>query len=355
MAEKTTKPPVRKKSAVAVKQELLDTVAETQKLLEETRESKPEERIEARAIAAAVATADELSAEGVLKSITELRASVGKLLVQLADKLDAEVEKFGQVKKAIAAKEKELAEIYEIQRSATTLAALIESQQRKREDFDTEMAAAKEELSQEIDQTRTAWESERKGRETQQKEFDAAEQKRRAREKEEYQYAFAREQQLTRDKFEDEMEKQQRELADTRQQQERELAGREKALAGQEADFAQLRQRVENFPKELDAATARTAKESSARAESDAKSREELLKRDFAGERNVLTTRIAGLEHTVTEQSEQLARLSQQSEKAYAQVQDIAVRAIEGSATQKSLMNLQQLLAEQSRRSGENK
>jgi hypothetical protein len=56
------------------------------------------------------------------------------------------------------------------------------------------------------------------------------------------------------------------------------------------------------------------------------------------------------LERTVQEQAEQLARLQQQAEKAYSQVQEIAVRAIDGSASVKQLANLQQLLAEQVRK-----
>jgi len=64
----------------------------------------------------------------------------------------------------------------------------------------------------------------------------------------------------------------------------------------------------------------------------------------------VLTTRIAALEQTVKEENQQLAKLAQQSEKAYTQVQEIAVRAIEGSSSFKSLTSLQQLLAEQGRK-----
>jgi hypothetical protein len=71
----------------------------------------------------------------------------------------------------------------------------------------------------------------------------------------------------------------------------------------------------------------------------------------LAGEKNVLTAKIAALERTVKDQAEQLTRLQEQAEKAYAQVQEIAVRAIEGSANTKQLAHLQQLLADQARKS----
>jgi uncharacterized coiled-coil protein SlyX len=53
---------------------------------------------------------------------------------------------------------------------------------------------------------------------------------------------------------------------------------------------------------------------------------------------------------TVTEQNEQIAKLSQQVEKAYSQVQDIATKAIESTSQSQSLTKLQQLMAEQTRK-----
>ena len=64
----------------------------------------------------------------------------------------------------------------------------------------------------------------------------------------------------------------------------------------------------------------------------------------------MLTAKIASLERTVKDQAEQLVRLQEQAEKAYTQVQEIAVRAIEGSANTKQLAHLQQLLADQAPR-----
>ncbi|HSV16040.1 MAG TPA: hypothetical protein VLI90_17390 [Tepidisphaeraceae bacterium] len=235
------------------------------------------------------------------------------------------------------------------------MTALIESQQRRRDEFETELARDKEELTREIENARAEWDAERKSREAEQKEFAAAEQKRREREREEYRYAFAREQHLAKDKFADEMAKAEKSLAERTADAERQLSLREQAVAEREQELDALRARVEASPKELDTAVARAVKEATDRARADFTAREELLKREFAGERNVLTTRITALEQTVKEQSEQITRFAGQAEKAYAQVQDIAVKAIEGSAASKSLAGLQQLIADQSRRGSQEK
>ena len=76
---------------------------------------------------------------------------------------------------------------------------------------------------------------------------------------------------------------------------------------------------------------------------------EELLKREFDGERNVLTIRIESFERRVKEQDAQITKLSNQLEKAYQKVQDIAVKTIEGSSNFKSIASLQQLMQEQTR------
>jgi len=346
MAEKA---PAKKRPP---RQQMLDALAESEKVVAERREAqaKPEEKIEARAVGQAVAIADELSTEGVVKSIGELKSVVGRMLTQLSDRLEEQVARYVQIQRAIVAKDAELKEIYEIQRSASTLTALIESHDRKREQFEADLAQTRRDLDGEIEQARSAWDQEKKQREAEAKERDAAEQKRRQRDQEEYRYVFARDQQQARDKFADETAAARKELDQRMATAQRDLQERERAMKAREDEMANLRQRVEGFPRELDAAVAKAVKEATLRQQQDAAGREELLKREFAGEKNVLTTRITSLDQTVKEQGEQIVRLLAQAEKAYSQVQEIAVRAIEGSGSAKQLASLQQMLAEQARK-----
>jgi hypothetical protein len=348
MAEKTSskkRPP---------RQQMLEALAESERSVAERRETqaRPEEKVEQKLAAQAVAVVEELSTEGVGKAIGDLKSVVGRLLSQLSDRLEEQVSRYVQIQRAIVARDAELKEIYEIQRSASTLTALIESHEQQRSRFEAELAEMKRQLEREIEQTRGDWEREKRQREAEAKERDAAEQKRREREKEEYRYAFAREQQQARDAFLDETAKAAKDLAERKAAAERELAERERVLKAREDELAALRKRVDGVAAETEAAVARAVKDATSRQQQDAASREELLKREFAGERNVLVTRIGLLEQTLKEQAEQVARLQDRSDKAYGQVQDIAVRAIEGSATAKQLTSLQQMLADQGRKGG---
>jgi hypothetical protein len=355
MEEKKAQP--KKLSMTSTKQEMMEAYQSLLKQMEEKREAelKPEKKLEEKRAKEIVQVAEALSAEGVAKEISNLKIEMGKELTQIADKLEEEVNKFNATQKAIALKEKELQELYEIEKSAMTLAALIETQNQKRQQFEAEMAARKEELNQEIQTQRAEWAKEKEEYEAEIKERDAAEKKRREREKEEFEYSFKRQQQLTKDKFEDEKAKLGKEIQLTRERMEGELTGRERIIAEKEAELNELRKKVSLFPKEMETAVAKAVKETTEKLNLEAKNREELLKKEFVGEKNVLTTRIESLEKTAKEQSAQITGLTQLLEKANQKVQEIAVKALESSANFKSITSLQQLLTEQTRKPAQEK
>ncbi|MBI4619502.1 MAG: hypothetical protein HY739_04995 [Desulfobacterales bacterium] len=334
------------------KQEMLATYNALLKQLQEKEETelKPEKKMEEKKMKEVVDVADSLSSEGVVKGIGSLKLEIGKMLTQISDRLEEEVNKFKGIQKAIEIKEGELKEVYEIERLAATLAALIESQNQKRQEFESEMVGRKEELNREIQTIRSEWGKEKKEQEIATKEREAAEMKRREREKEEYHYTFEREQQLAKDKFEDEKAKLEKETQHKKEQMEKDLAEREKAVAGREEELNELQKKVSSFPKEIETSVNKAIKETTERIMLEATNKENLLKKEIDGERNVFTTRIQSLEKTVKEQSEQIAKLSQQLEKSYQKVEDIAVKAVEGSSNLKSLTSLQQLVTEQTRR-----
>ena len=318
-------------------------------------ELKPEKKLEEKKAKEVIQVADSLSSEGIAKETSNLKIETGKMLAQISDRMEEEINRYKAIQNAVALKEKELQELYEIEKSAMTLASLIESQNQKRQAFESETVAKKEALNQEIETQRAEWEKEKDDYEAVVKERDLAEKKRREREKEEYDYAFKREQKLAKEKFEDEKAKLEREIQLKKEQMEAELKIREKAIAEQEAELNDLRKKVAAFPKEMEAAVNKAVKEVTEKLNLEAKNRDEIQKREFAGEKNVLTTRIESLEKTVKEQSERIVKFNQQLEKAYQQVQDIAVKTIEGTSNAKSLANLQQWVSDQMKKPSQEK
>jgi len=351
MTENKTEQP-HKLSMSNTKQEMLKTYNALLKQLQEKKEEelKPEQKVEEKRAKEVLEVASSLSSEGVVKGISSLKLDMSKMLTQISDKLEDEVTKLNGIQKAIDIKEEELKELFEIEKSAATLAALIEAQNQKRQEYESEMVQRKEDLTREIEETRTEWETEKEKYEMETKEQNSVEKKKREREKEEFQYTFKREQQLLKDEFEDEKAKLEREIQLKREQMEKELTERETAIREKEGELNELRQKVGASPKELETVVNKAVKETAERITIEATNKEQLLNKEFEGERRVLTTRIESLEKTVKDQTEQISKLSGQLEKSYQKVEDIAVKAIEGSSNLQSLSNLQQMMADQSKR-----
>lgn len=342
----------KKLAMTNTKQEMIQAYNTILKQLEEKQagELRPEKKIEEKKTREAVQVAASLTTESVGKEIAELKLEIGRTLTRISDQLEGEVNRFVAIRSAITAKEKELQELYEIEKTAMSLAALIESQNQKRQEFAAEMENKKEILRQEIDTTRGAWEKEQEDYDAGVKERDAAEKKRQAREKEEFEYTFKREQKLATDRFTYEKAKLEKELKDKKEQLENELKSREAAIAEREAELNDLRKRTAQFPKELETAVGRAVKEISERLLLEAKTKEELLKKEADGERNVFKARLESLEKTAKEQGERITVMTKQLEAAYQKVQDIAIKTVEGSSSFNSVASLQQLLSEQMRK-----
>ena len=129
----------------STKQELLDAYHDLEAKIEAKNEAelKPERKIQEKKAEETMSAVKDITQEKVLRDIDNLRAETGRLLGQLADKIEAEVKRLGDIQAAIALKDREIKEIYDIDRSAATLAALIEAQNIRRQDFEEEMAAKK--------------------------------------------------------------------------------------------------------------------------------------------------------------------------------------------------------------------
>jgi hypothetical protein len=355
MEEESVKP--RDLTMSNTKKEMMDTYNELLKKIKEKEKTglKPEKKIEEKKKKDVVGIAETLSLDGVVNGISNLKLEIGKRLTNISDGLEEEVNKFQKIQNAIEVKEEELRELYEIEKSAESLAALIESQNIKRGEFESQMAVRRLELEREIQAIRADWEKDKKSHEALIKERDLMEVKSRERDKEEYKYSFKREQQLAKDAFEDERKKIERANQLKKEQMEKEFSEREKIISERETEFNDSQKRIIAFPKEMEEGINKAVKEATEKIKLEAKNREDLVKKEFDGERNVLTTKIQSLEKNVKEQGVQIVKLSEQLENAYQKVQDIAAKSVEGSSNTTSLANLQQFLSEQSRKQQQEK
>ena len=354
MADKATG---RKVSDKSTKQEVLEAYQTLAKKIDEKRagELNPEKQIELKKAEEAIKTADAISTDTIDRSIGNLKADIGMMLAEVSDKLAGEVRQYQAIRKAVETRQKDLQELYGIEKAAATLAALIESQNEKRREFEAELVEQKDTLNREIEAVRDDWDQEKKRHELEIKERDTVEKKARDREKEEFYYVFKREQQGVKDQLRDEKLALEKEILVKKETAAKELAEREKAIATAERELAELRQKAAAFPKELETTVAKAVLDATEKIKLESKNREELARKEFEGQRNVFTTRIESLDRAVKELTEQNTRATKQLEIAYQKVQDIAEKAIEGSSQAKSFAELQKMLADQSRKASQDK
>ena len=343
---------IEKPTMSNTKKEILEAY---DRLLKENRakaqaQVQPEKKIEEKSRKEALDVADAFSTENVVRDILNLKMEMGKTLTGLSEKLEEAVNSYTKVQKAVSIRQDELKEIYEIEKEAETLASLIDAQHEKRISFEQEMADKKAALNEEIEKQRAEWAREQKLHDKVEQESEEMEKKRRKREKDEYEYAFKREQQLAKDAFDDEKARNAKEIENRKREMEKDLAEREAAVSASEEELAMLREQAQGIQGRIEQAVNAAVKETAEKMKQEAKNAQDMLKKEFDGERNVLNARIENYEKTVKEQGEQILRLAQQAEDAYRKVQDIAVKAIEGSSSAGAFSGLQNLISEQSSR-----
>lgn len=338
-----------KRSARKPKEEMLSAYTEALQQQPDLGEAQlnPEKIVEDKKAKSAVQVAEALSAAGVSKEIYALKTEIGRMLSELADKLDQQVGRFTDVQKAIAVKEQELREVYEIDKAAASLAALLEAQNQRRADFENEITGKKDALETEIRATRERWDKERKEWELRVKEQETAALQKREREKAEFEYTFQRDQQQAMDKLNDDKARLEKGLQTQKETLEKEWAERARVLKAAEAELNELRARAVKFPAELETAVGKAVKETTEKLTVAASANLALVKKEFEGERNVQNARIESLQAAVQQQTEQITKLAKQHELAYEKVQNIAVKAIEGSGNLKTVSAFQDMLADQ--------
>lgn len=334
------------------KKEMLDLIEKlNNEIKNKEKENLNPEKIKQEARQKAIVEdADKIVDAALTTHIHQLKVSINKELTTLSDKLEAEAEKYENLKNAIEIKEAELNEIYGVEKATAELAIILEVQKTAKTDFDNEMREKREQLENEliekkikleneVKETREQWEKEKTTRQLIEKEAKNNIEKERKRENEEYEYQLKRRRQLEENRLADEIGKLEKELAlkndefDQKYQEKTiELNKREKEVSEREMKMNELQDKVDAFPAKLDTAVASAVQEVKERLTAEFTQKEQLLKKGFEGEINVLTAKISAFETLVKEQTKQIEKLNLQQEKAYEKVQDIANKAVSGAA-----------------------
>ena len=308
--------------------EMLEQVKQTKKL------NKQEEKaiVDKKAIVTAATTG---SPDEIVKGLATLKLIITKSLKNLEDQLLAENQALITLQQAIAIQTQELEELYEIKVNANTLAALLLAQKEKSANFEKDMKERIAMFEQEIQQKRVNWKKEQEEFELINKEQENLTKKLRTREEEDYIYK----RNLTRTKEQDQYLEQkqllEKELNEKRLALEQEFKIREEKLAAAEKELIVLKETVQNFPTEKQQAILDSENNLTQRLNFKYEYEAKLTQTEIEGERKLYQQTIANLEAKVAKLETQIGQFTERANQANIQVQDIAIKAIDGASRQR--------------------
>jgi colicin import membrane protein len=337
MPAKAAKPPVRPKRTKTEVQREFEEIQEQTADARESADPKMEEA--SRRHEAEVREAVEVvTVESTVQRISGLGLEISKALAGLSAKLTDEVLLLATVREAVELERKEIDRLHKIDVAATAVDQLVQDYGRQKQELETGIAGR-----------RAEWEAETARVERDRKEQEESLRKQRQREAEDFEYKKTQERKKAQDKYDEEVRLQEKKNHEKQEALEKSWQLRDAGLKEREEEFARLRKESETFPKRLEAEA--TAAAERARRESEARLQQEILimKKDAEAEMRFGELRVKTLEDTVSHQQAQIAALEKQLADAKQQVQDIAVKAIEGASGARALSHINQIAMEQAK------
>ena len=276
--------------------------------------------------------------ENIITSLAELNVSINKALADLSDKLTKESGKLGEIKKAIEIETKNLKELHQIDSAANALKALLKAHDEEKGAYENAMVIKRNE-----------WLEEQERHKLEIQERNTAEKKERVREEEEYMYALALARKKDSDAYEEKKKLLEKELVEQKASFEKSTNERLASISLKEAEFEELKHKVTEFPKDLEDAVNKSKKETQEKMKNDYETRMQLMLKEIEGEKKLFEFKIASLNEGLTKQTSRIEALNNQLNDANRQVQDIAIKAIEGASSLKALSTVNEIALEQAK------
>jgi hypothetical protein len=295
------------------------------------------------------AMASQQKMEAIISGLNRLQLGFGSAVSDLSEKLTQEAFKLQEVRQSVTEEVEQLEALHDLQADDCNVETLIQQYEDSSKTFNEELRQQQETLNQELTQARKAWAKEQEEQQRLVKERNENARKTQGREGEEYRYSLELERKLADDEYDQEQTRLYAELEELRQTREKQWAEQEKTISERETQFAELKAKFEAIPKDLEAAIKRAKEEGRGIASHQAKIKSDLLAKDIEGQKRTYDLRIESFSATIQTQETRIQTLSNQLDSALKQVQDLAVKAIEGSANVSSFNAVKEIALEQAK------
>lgn len=286
----------------------------------------------------------------IIENLESLQISFRGAVSQLSEELIAEASTLEKLQTDIEKEIDELRELHDLETiEDNTLDELIKNYQTSEKNFILEYEQREETLQQELDNLKKEWQQEQENKIREINNRNSNYNTNKQREEEEYNYNLQLERQLAQENYEQEINNLYKELEEIKQQQEKEWEEREKALAEKEKQYEEAKQKVREFEDKLNSEIKKAKEEGKAIGTYQGKVKADLRQKEIEGETHNYLLRIQALESTISNNENRINDLSNQLEAALKQVQDLAVKAIEGTSNRNSFEAMKEIALEQAK------
>ena len=291
-----------------------------------------------------------------IESLMLLQSGFGGAVSELSEKLTSEASKLEELRRTVAEEIQQLKDLHSLEEvEDETLDNLIQQYEQSFKAFGEELSERQETVGQELLDRRKAWEKEQEEYKRALKERNDNQQKAHQRDRESYHYELNLARNLNIEEYDLNKKALYKQMEEFQQAQEQQWAEREKAIADREKLYAEVKAKVEAFPKELEANIKNGKDNGRNIGNYQAKIKSDLYAKEVEGQKQYYELQIQSLSQTIQNQDTRIANLSKQLDSALKQVQDLAVKAIEGSSNLSSFQAVKEIALEQAKTQQKNK
>jgi chromosome segregation ATPase len=290
-----------------------------------------------------------------IEGLAKIQLGFGSAVSNLSEQLTTQATGLQEIRSAVATEIEQLKKLHSLKLADNTLDTLIKSYDDNSKTFAEELERRCEALDLEVGEQRKAWEREQEEHKRTIKDRNETLNKTKQRETAEYKYNLELQRKLNNEEYEQSQKLLHKELEESIEQQEKQWAEREKAIADREQQYAEYKAKLEALPKEKETALKKATEEGKGIGHYQTKVQADLYAKEVEGQKRFYEQRWQSLEQTIQNNETRIQNLAKQLESALKQVQDLAVKAIEGAANVSSYQAVKEIALEQAKNQLKNK
>ncbi len=285
-----------------------------------------------------------------IQTLMMLQSGFGGVVSELSEQLTQEATQLEKLQQAVTTEREQLQELHSLEDvQEDTLDTLIKRYQETAKAFQEELTQQQETLEQQWQDQQKAWQTEQAEFQQQIKDRNENYKKSRFRDQENYEYNLERQREIEQEEYEQSQQDLYQALDELQEQKQKEWEERETALAEQKKEATEIQEKVEAFPDQLKEAIKKSKEAGRHIGTYQARIKADLFAKEVEGQKQFYQLRIESLSETIKNQENRIKSLCEQLDAAQKQVQDLAVKAIEGSSNANSFKAMKEIALEQAK------